>query len=45
MTATKLFLNGDFKSSSDGKTIPQTNPAIEQVFCEAAGIGSAKMAV
>ena len=29
MTATKLFLNGDFKSSSDGKTIPQTNPATE----------------
>jgi len=34
MTATKLFLNGDFKGSSDGKTIPQTNPATEQVFCE-----------
>src|SRR5688572_17202007 len=34
MTATKLFLNGDFKASSDGKTIPQTNPATEQVFCE-----------
>jgi hypothetical protein len=27
MTATKLFLNGDFKASSDGKTIPQTDPA------------------
>jgi len=34
MTATKLFLNGDFKASSDGRTIPQTNPATEQVFCE-----------
>jgi betaine-aldehyde dehydrogenase len=34
MTATKLFVNGDFKSSSDGRTTPQTNPATEQVFCE-----------
>jgi hypothetical protein len=37
-TATKLFLNGDFKSSSDGKTIPQTNPATEQIFCEPASV-------
>lgn len=34
MTATRLFINGDFKPSSDGRTIPQTNPATEQVFCE-----------
>jgi len=34
MTATKLFINGEFKGSSDGKTIPQTNPASEQIFCE-----------
>jgi betaine-aldehyde dehydrogenase len=36
MTATKLFLNGDFTSSSDGKSIPQVNPATEQVLCEIA---------
>jgi betaine-aldehyde dehydrogenase len=36
MTATKLFLNGDFTTSSDGKSIPQVNPATEQVFCEVA---------
>jgi betaine-aldehyde dehydrogenase len=47
MTATKLFLNGDFKSSSDGKTIPQTNPATEQVFCEvsAASVADVQAAV
>jgi betaine-aldehyde dehydrogenase len=47
MTATKLFLNGDFKSSSDGKTIPQTNPATEQVFCEvsAASVADVQTAV
>jgi len=39
MTATKLFLNGDFKSSSDGKAIPQTNPATEQIFCEVSAEG------
>jgi betaine-aldehyde dehydrogenase len=47
MTATKLFLNGDFKSSSDGKTIPQTNPATEQIFCEvsAASVADVQTAV
>ena len=47
MTATKLFLNGDFKSSSDGKTIPQTNPATEQVFCEvsAASVADVQSAI
>jgi len=47
MTATKLFLNGDFKSSSDGKTIPQTNPATEQIFCEvsAASVADVQAAV
>ncbi len=47
MTATKLFLNGDFKSSSDGKTIPQTNPATEQVFCSvsAASVADVQTAV
>ena len=41
MTATKLFLNGDFKNSSDGKLIPQTNPATEQVFCEVSAASGA----
>jgi betaine-aldehyde dehydrogenase len=47
MTATKLFLNGDFKPSSDGRTIPQTNPATEQVFCEvsAASVADVQTAV
>jgi len=47
MTATKLFLNGDFKNSSDGKSIPQTNPATEQVFCEvsAASVADVQAAV
>lgn len=31
---TRLFLNGEFKNSRDGKTIPQTNPATEETFCE-----------
>lgn len=34
MTATKLFLNGEFKDSGDGKTIPQINPATEEIFCD-----------
>ena len=31
---TKLFVNGEFRNSRDSRTIPQTNPATEQVFCE-----------
>jgi acyl-CoA reductase-like NAD-dependent aldehyde dehydrogenase len=47
MTATKLFINGEFKGSSDGKTIPQTNPATEQIFCEvsAATVGDVETAI
>ena len=47
MTETKLFLNGDFKNSSDGKLIPQTNPATEQVFCEvsAASVADVQVAI
>lgn len=47
MTATKLFINGEFKSSSDGRTIPQTNPATEQIFCEvsAATVGDVETAM
>jgi betaine-aldehyde dehydrogenase len=47
MTATKLFLNGDFKASSDGKTIAQTNPATEHAFCEvsAASVADVQNAV
>lgn len=47
MTATKLFINGEFKGSSDGKTIPQTNPATEQIFCEvsAATVGNVETAI
>lgn len=47
MTATKLFINGEFTSSSDGRTIPQTNPATEQIFCEvsAATVGDVETAI
>ncbi len=47
MTATKLFIDGKFKGSSDGKTIPQTNPATEQIFCEvsAATVGDVETAI
>ncbi len=47
MTATKLFIDGEFKGSSDGKTIPQTNPATEQIFCEvsAATVGDVETAI
>ncbi len=47
MTATKLFINGEFKGSGDGKTIPQTNPATEQIFCEvsAATVGDVETAI
>jgi betaine-aldehyde dehydrogenase len=31
---TRLFLNGEFRNSRDGKTIPQTNPTTEETFCE-----------
>ena len=34
MTATQLFLDGELKKSSNGKTIPQINPATEQIFCD-----------
>ena len=36
MTAfpTKLFLNGEQRDGSDGRTLPQVNPANEEVFCE-----------
>ena len=33
---TSLFVNGEFQSSRDGKTIPQVNPATEEGFCEVA---------
>lgn len=47
MTATKLFINGEFKGSGDGKTIPQTNPATEQIFCEVSGatVGDVEAAI
>lgn len=47
MTATQLFLNGELKVSADGRTIPQINPATEQVFCEvsAATVGDVQSAV
>ena len=43
MTAypTKLFINGELRSSCEGKTIPQTNPATEEIFCEVAAAGLA----
>jgi betaine-aldehyde dehydrogenase len=45
--ATQLFLNGEFKNSCDRRTIPQTNPATEEVFCEveAAGLADVQAAV
>ncbi len=44
---TQLFLNGGFKPSADGRTIPQINPATEEVFCEvaAANAGDIETAV
>src|SRR6266498_1745369 len=41
MTAypTKLFINGQLQGSSEGKTIPQTNPSTEEIFCEVAAAG------
>jgi len=43
MTAppTQLFLNGETRNSSDGKRIPQTNPATEEVFTEVAAATAA----
>jgi len=43
MTAppTQLFLNGETRNSSDGKRIPQTNPATEDVFAEVAAATAA----
>jgi len=39
--ATQLFLNGESRHSSDGKQIPQTNPATEEVFAEVAAATAA----
>jgi len=33
---TQLFINGEFRPGSDGRALPQTNPATEEVFCEVA---------
>src|SRR5262245_53790971 len=33
---TQLFIDGESRRGSDGRTIPQTNPATEEVFCEVA---------
>src|ERR1041384_3124990 len=33
---TKLFLNGEPRDASDGKTFPVTSPATEEVLCEVA---------
>jgi len=43
MTAppTQLFLNGETRNSGDGKRIPQTNPATEEVFAEVAAATAA----
>jgi len=43
MTAppTQLFLNGESRNSGDGKRIPQTNPATEDVFAEVAAATAA----
>src|SRR5258707_15383174 len=38
---TQLFLNGESRHSSDGKRIPQTNPATEEVFAEVAAATAA----
>ncbi len=45
MTATQIFLNGEFKNASDGRTIPQINPATEEVFCEVSSASVADVQV
>jgi betaine-aldehyde dehydrogenase len=45
--STKLFVNGASREGGDGKTIPQVNPATEEVFCEvsAATVADVNIAV
>jgi len=38
---TQLFIDGEFRRGGDGRTLPQTNPATEEVFCEVAAAGTA----
>src|SRR6266540_4368895 len=38
---TELFIDGEFRRGSDGRSLPQTNPATEEVFCEVAAAGAA----
>src|SRR5258708_39890939 len=45
MTNTQLFINGRFRDSSDGKRIPQMNPATEEVFTEVAAATLADVGV
>src|SRR5438552_3458381 len=44
---TELFLNGQFQISREGRTMPQINPATEEIFCEvsAAGVSDVQAAV
>jgi betaine-aldehyde dehydrogenase len=44
---TQLFIDGEFRRGRDGRSLPQTNPATEEVFCEvaAAGAGDVQAAV
>ena len=36
---TQLFVNGELRRAKSGKTIPQTNPATEEIFCEIQSAG------
>jgi betaine-aldehyde dehydrogenase len=38
---TQLFINGEFRRGSGGRSLAQTNPATEEVFCEVAAADAA----
>ena len=38
---TELFIDGEFRRGGDGRILPQTNPATEEVFCEVAAASTA----
>jgi betaine-aldehyde dehydrogenase len=43
MTSHLLFINGEFRDCASRKRIPQTNPATEEVFAEAAAAGAPEL--
>src|SRR5258706_5232271 len=36
---TRLFINGELRSGKEGHTLPQTNPATGELFCEVSAAG------